>query len=203
MATEQTPEINLDATQATLLHDVESVEKSSPTLVTLNGSVESWEKMMSVLLTLRASNISAVLMLKKSENFLEDEEIQFLFSFLRDWDQLFLNNFLQICEEWVPKEFQETLRTEAKIELKWAREWLMASSDQRIHKYPGLPWRRFIRKIVDENYAFATRFLELAAAPATSENVQAMIVHIQQLLEAKKKVISIFPKRWSKPSDNN
>src|SRR5690606_9168858 len=116
---------------------------------------------------------------------------------LRDWDQLFVENFLAVCEAWVPQEFQQALRTEAKIELKWAKEWMTAASDQRIHKYPGLPWRSFLRKIMAENYDFAMKFLELTAAAATDENVKKMVAHIQGFLEAKKKVVCVFPKRWN------
>ena len=90
------------------------------------------------------------------------------------------------------------MQTEAKIELKWFREWLMAASDSRIHKYPGMPWRSFIRKVVGENYTFACTFLELVASTATPENREYLQLLMKGFLESKKKFICTFPKRWGK-----
>ena len=193
-------EINADeiTENAALLSELSLAEKNQTPIVTLVGSIESWERIKTFLFASRASNVAALFLLKKPEGFLEDEEIQYLFGFLRDWDQLFVENFLSVCEAWVPQEFQQALKTEAKIELKWAKEWMTAASDQRIHKYPGLPWRSFLRKIMAENFDFAMKFLELTAAPATDENVKKMVTHIQSFLEAKKKVVCVFPKRWPK-----
>ena len=201
MSIEVTPEIDVDS-----LQDVDANEylkrfsqsaDDSPTLVTVTGSVGSWEKVKETLFALRSANISPILHLK-ADTELDDEEIVFLFSFLRDWDQLFLHNFLEICGDWVPKEFQAALQNESKIELKWVSEWLTANSDQRIYKYPGLPWRSFVRKIVGENYDFAMVFMMLAASAATDENVKSMHDHIKAFLEIKKKVVCVFPKRWGK-----
>jgi hypothetical protein len=47
-----------------------------------------------------------------------------------------------------------------------------------------------------ENYRFAVRFLELAAAPATEENLAAITKHIVEFVETKKKVVCIFPKKF-------
>lgn len=198
MSTE-TAEVDLDRLdESAILHNVADFEKKSLPLVTLTSSVDDWEKIRKTLLALRSSNISAVLLIKKSEEFLEDEEIQAIFTFLRDWDQLLLQNVLEICEGWVPEVFLAPLQNEAKIELKWFKEWWVAVSDPRIHKYPGLPWRRFVRKVVGENYDFATQFLHLVSLPATPENIAAVQTHFNTFLESKKKVLSIFPKKWSK-----
>jgi hypothetical protein len=204
MSTDTTPEINADAVKenAELLSELSLAERNQTPIVTLRGSIENWERIKTFLFASRASNVAALFLLNKPEGFLEDEEITYLFGFLRDWDQLFVENFLAVCEAWVPQEFQEALRTEAKIELKWAKEWMTANSDQRIHKYPGLPWRSFLRKIMAENFAFAMKFLELTAAPATDENVKKMVAHIQAFLEAKKKVVCVFPKRWNKLNEH-
>jgi hypothetical protein len=204
MSTENSGEINVDGIPETenLLQYLTAAEKSQTPVVTLTGSLESFERIKTFLFASRAANVSALFLLKKPENFLEDEEIHYLFEFLRDWDQLYVANFLAVCAEWVPQEFQEPLKTEAKIELKWAKEWLTASTDQRISKYPSLPWRSFIRKVNSENFAFAIRFMELAAAPATDENVALMIEHMKNFLEAKKKVLCVFPKRWNKATEH-
>ncbi|MBM4302915.1 MAG: hypothetical protein FJ112_01155 [Deltaproteobacteria bacterium] len=199
MSIESMPEINVDQSQQ-LGEMVQSFSQSDgevPLLVNITGSVQSWEKIKDLLCGLRAVNISPILHIKGGVP-LDDDEIIFLFSFLRDWDQLFLHNFLEICGEWVPKEFQTVLQNESKIEMKWISEWLTANGDQRIYKYPSLPWRSFIRKIIGENYQFALVFLMMAAAPATDENVKAMHDHIRAFLEAKKKVICVFPKKWGK-----
>lgn len=199
MSIESMPEINVDNLQE--LSDgagsFSAGEKGDKLLVNVTGSVQSWEKIKDTLCDLRAANLSPVLHIKGGIP-LDDDEIMFLFAFMRDWDQLFLHNFLELCGEWVPKEFQPILITESKIEMKWISEWLTANSDQRIYKYPSLPWRSFIRKIIGENYNFAVAFLALAAAPATEENVKAMHEHIKSFLEIKKKVVCVFPKKWGK-----
>lgn len=199
MSIDSMPEINVDLTQkaAEVLSGIAPKNNDSHLLVNVTGSVQSWEKIKDTLCDLRAANISPILHIKGGVA-LDDDEILFLFAFMRDWDQLFLHNFLEICGEWVPKEFQSVLQTESKIEMKWISEWLTANSDQRIYKYPSLPWRSFIRKIIGENYNFACVFLMLAAAPATEDNVSAMHDHIKAFLEAKKKVVCVFPKRWGK-----
>lgn len=199
MSIEAIPEVDLDRLEIpAILRNVTELEEKQQPLVTLTATIGEWEKIRKTLLALRSSNISAMLLLKRSEDLLEDEELAAIFTFLRDWDQCLLHNVLEICEGWIPQVFLAPLRNEAKLELKWFREWWAGVSDTRINKYPGLPWRRFVRKVVGENYDFATRFLELVALPATPENIQAVQNHFNAFLEAKKKVLSIFPKRWSK-----
>jgi len=193
------PEIDIDALEgAALLSRLQDLEKQAYPLVTLTSSVNDWEKIRSSLLALRSSGMSAMLLLRRSQELLEDDEIQVIFTYLRDWDQLLLHNVLEICEGWIPAAYLPRLQIEAKLELKWFKEWWMAMSDPRIHKYPGLPWRRFVRKVVGENFDFAIRFLYLVALPATPENIDEVRVHFETFFEAKKKVLSIFPKKWSK-----
>lgn len=180
---------------------VETCENKKESLVVLNASIESLERVVLSLMAFRAANISAILQLKKPEGFLEDEELNALFRFLKEWDQLFLINFVEICGDWVPQDFQSALRNEAKIEIKWAREWLTANSDQRIYKYPSLPWRSFLRKIIGENCNFVLRFLELTTLPGTPENIKLMNDHLKAFLEAKKKVVCVFPKKWGNKGD--
>jgi hypothetical protein len=159
---------------------------------------EHWSRIKRGLCDLRAAGRSAVLLLKRTDAFLEDDDVLSIFAFLRDWDQFLLHNFLELCEDWVPNTYQPLLQTEAKLELKWFQEWLTASSDTRIHKYPGLPWRSYVRKVVGENYQFATIFLELTANAATPENIQAVQKHFTEFFEGKKKVLCMFPKHWSR-----
>lgn len=204
MSTDLISNINLDGMEVGLLSkNITKAGESDKPLIHLTGSIANWESIQNSLLILRASNKSALLHLKRGVDFLEDDEIQYLFSTLRDWDQLTVENFMEICGEWVPQEFQPILKNEAKIEQKWTEEWLTASTDEKIAKYPGLPWRSFIRKTIGENYQFAVRFLELAAAPATEENVALMVSHIKAFLEAKKKVVCVFPKKWGKQGESH
>lgn len=199
MSTEALPEVNLDILESnSLLRDISTLEKKQQPLVSVQVSLQNLERAQSILCVLRAANISALITLKRGDVFLEDEEIQEVFHFLHEWDQLTLQNFLEICENWVPQPFIEPLRTESKVELKWFKEWLSAVSDPQIHRYPGLPWRSFVRKVNAENYSFAVQFLELIARPATPENVQAVQEHLSQMLTAKRKVLCIFPKRWNR-----
>ncbi|MBI4405933.1 MAG: hypothetical protein HY537_17370 [Deltaproteobacteria bacterium] len=178
--------------------DLSLYEEDSPVFVSVVASVENWEKIKDSLCKLRASNISAMLFLNHLDVDLEDEELQYVFSYLRDWDQLTLHNILQLVGDWVPQALHQALLNEAKTEMKWFREWWVASHDSRLHKYPGLPWRSFIRKIINENFEFASFFLKLAASAATAENIQATENLVRGFLENKKKVVCIFPKKWNK-----
>ncbi|MFM8270593.1 MAG: hypothetical protein ACKN9V_10435, partial [Pseudomonadota bacterium] len=164
MFIEGLPELNVDKVTGPveIEQQVSELEKQQAPLVGIHASIDSWDKIEAAICSLRSANLSALLALQKSADILNDDEILYLFGVLRDWDQLTLQNFLEVCGDWIPQEFQEILKNEAKIELKWAKEWLTAVSDPRITKYPALPWRSFTRKIVAENYRFAVRFLELA-----------------------------------------
>ncbi|NBX93705.1 MAG: hypothetical protein EB078_02375 [Proteobacteria bacterium] len=198
MFIEGIPELNVDSglEQEEIEKQISEFEKKQSPLIGLQASLDNWKKIQSAICALRSANVSALLELRKSNEALEDDELIYVFGILRDWDQLYIQNFLELCGDWVPQEFQEILKNEAKIELKWAKEWLTAATDQRITKYPTLPWRSFTRKIVGENYQFAVKFLELAAAPATPENLTAIHAHIKSFVESKKKVVCVFPKKW-------
>ncbi len=202
MSIEPLAEIQLDKVeQGELAENIKQLEAEDTAVVTLNASVDDFDRILSALMTFRSANISTILLIHKSDDPndpIEDEEIQAIFTFLRNWDQLLLHNVLELCGDWVPQTFITALEAEAKSELKWFREWWTAYSDQRIHKYPILPWRRFVRKVVQENYQFAIRFLDLVAKPATPENIQEVQKHFQTFLENKRKVLSIFPKKWSR-----
>lgn len=198
MFIEGLPELNVDAvmSEGELGQEISKLEETQAPLVGIQGSLAHWDQIQTAICTLRSANVSALLALRKEERPLEDDEILYVFGVLRDWDQLTLHNFLELCGDWIPQEFQEILKNESKIELKWAKEWLTATTDPRITKYPTLPWRSFTRKVMAENYKFAVKFLELAAAPATEENVKAIHQHIREFVEIKKQVVCIFPKKW-------
>jgi len=167
-----------------------SLSEKNLFFITLEASGEDTEKIRSALCAIRAANLAAVLLLKRPENQLDLEKVASLIVFLREWDQLLLHNILQLCEHLVPAEFRPAFWNESKIELKWFREWVSASQDPRIYKVPGLPWRSFIRKIVQENFEFADDLLSMP-----EDNLKELLVNF---LAKKKKVVCLFPKRWSK-----
>lgn len=171
------------------------LENRGPRLVTLTCSPVHVDRAKQALLGLRAEGVPSVLLLNARQSLLDDEEMAVLFTFLHDWDQLLLRNILELCLDWIPKEFQVALQQEARTELKWFQEWQLAANDPRVHKYPGMPWRSFIRRINAENRAFAGEFLRLIALPSTPENQQALGKTLQEFLTTKKKVVSVFPKR--------
>lgn len=200
MSIEPTPRLDLDQIlgEEAILSQVRAFEGKSIPLVTLSASVESLVRVRTTLLELRSLNISALLQLTPASVPLTDDELDVVFAFLRDWDQLILQNFLELCRDRVPPEYLGLLQNEAKIESKWFQEWQMATSDSRIHKYPTLPWRSFIRKIVRENYRFVSTFLPLVKPEVREENAVQVQQVVREFLEAKKKVVCIFPKRWGK-----
>ncbi len=198
MSIEPTPDVDLDVLGERLALHLSTIEKQNVSVVHVTASISNWDRIKETLLQLRSANISPILHLRRGESLLEDEEIIYLFTFLRQWDQFLLVNFMEICGEWIPPEYQEKFRFEAKTELKWFKEWATAASDPRIHKYPGLPWRSFMRKINTENFQFATKFLELVAAPSTDEARSQLQREIKAFLENKKKVVCVFPKNWNR-----
>lgn len=200
MSIEPAPRLELDnyLGEEAILTQVRSYEGKSIPLVTLVASVESLLRVRTTLCELRSLNISALLLLTPASVPFNDDELEVVFSFLRDWDQLILNNFLELCRDRIPPAYLGLLQTEAKIELKWFQEWQIATSDARIHKYPTLPWRSYIRKIVRENYKFASTFLPLVKPEVLEANAAETQHVLREFLEAKKKVVCIFPKRWGK-----
>lgn len=198
MPIEGAHEVDLDAVPSAeaLASSIADLERGGVTAVTLTASPPHWDVVREALPRLRAAGIAAVLLVKKPSEPLFDEEITALFDYLKLWDQFLLHNVLEACPEKFPKGAVSALSHEAKLELKWITEWAAASADPRVHKYPGLPWRRFIRKINDENYAFVIRFLEHMKGPETQENVEAAKQLFRAFLEEKKKVVNLFPKKW-------
>lgn len=173
--------------------EILELERQNLQCVYVVGSLDTWEKIERVLCALRGANIASLLLMTRVESEPPEEEMRYVLSFLRNWDQLLLHNILALRGRLIPNQYDQLLRNEAKVELKWFREWLMAQHDPRLYKYPGLPWRSFIRKIVAENYSFTDALWALEGAQ-DSEITRKLAL----FLEAKKKVVCIFPKRWGK-----
>ena len=178
-----------------LRRQLDSMEKLP--VVYLEASLQSWEKIKISLLGLRASNVPGILLLKEAPQ-ASLEEIAETLIFLKNWDQLYVHNFLALCGKFLPERALKDFQQESKIELKWVREWLTASHDQRIAKYPGLPWRSFLRKIVSENYEFAENFLRFAVPESEEASETKTLELLVSFLKAKKKAVCIFPKNWGK-----
>jgi hypothetical protein len=198
MLIEQIPQFNLDQVNETdqFVRWAEGLEQGRVPLVSVSVPLDWWEGIPFFIGTLRSANVSVILQVKKLPNMLLDEgQMKHVFSSLRDWDQMLLSNFMELCEERVPEHFRASLKTEAKFELKWFAEWLTASSDFRIHRYPGLPWRSFVRKINRENFEFASLVLSSQVAEVPGD--LGIDDKIKQFLEEKKKVVCVFPKRWN------
>jgi hypothetical protein len=155
-------------------------------VIPLSTSVRAWKETRAALLELRALGYSALVHLKEGEENSESFEV---LEELCAWDQLSLRNVLVLMRKKIPESFFESLRLEAKIEEKWFSEWNQALQDPRLHKYPGLPWRRFIRKANRENLDFAKKIE--AVSGGDCENA------VTEFLLLKKKAVNIFPKKWS------
>jgi hypothetical protein len=175
-------------------------EQTTTPVVYLEGSLHSWERAKSALLSLRASNIAGILLMSSSQSGLapSPDETSRMLIFLRDWDELFLHNIVSLCRDFIPKELHKDFELEAKMELMWFREWFTASHDTRISKYPGLPWRAFIRKIVSENYLFAEQLMNLARSTYDEEQGVELRNFLRSFLRSRKKAIALFPKKWSR-----
>lgn len=187
------PDLDLDALRATALtRQLASLEKKKKMLATLASSATNVERMKETLCALRASGISPLLLVRKPATALSKDAILELFGFLRDWDQLLLKNMLEIAGDCIPAKYLPVLHQEARTEMKWFQEWQTAVADPRIHRYPGLPWRSFLRKVNAENSIFAKSILR----DDTAENQLEGLV--EEFLKGKKKTICIFPKNWGK-----
>lgn len=200
MSTE--PPIRLDdlVADSELASVLATYDQSTTPVVYLEGSLGSWERAKSALLSLRASNIAGILLMAPGESghTMTVDQTAKMLCFLRDWDELFLHNIVSLCRDLIPKELHKDFELEAKMELMWFREWFTASHDTRISKYPGLPWRAFIRKIVSENYAFSEQLISLAQASHDENQGVELRNYLRSFLRSRKKAIALFPKKWSR-----
>ena len=181
-----------------LLTEVHAFESRDSAVVFVEASLQNRGRIETTFCSFRASNIAAILVIKPPHPRPSLEAASSFLMFLRDWDQLLLHNFLAIGGDWISEKYRSLLRAEARIETKWFQEWLTASHDSRISKYPGLPWRSFIRKTVQENFNFSQDYLQLLTIEDDGEREGALKLLVEGFLKEKKRAISIFPKRWSK-----
>ncbi len=193
MSIEINPDLDLDSLLPEhIAKQLLQFEERKATLVTVAASIEKLEAIRQAFCSLRASGISSLLLLRKVDIPLTTEEVLAIFAFLRDWDQLLLRNLLEIASDKIPAGFLPHLVAEAKTEFKWFQEWQTAVSDPRIHRYPGLPWRSFLRKVNAENFAFAQAILR------DDSGHEVLDATVKSFLIGKKKTICIFPKNWGK-----
>lgn len=198
MSTENQTEFDLSTLKGRNLESaIKKVQSKTPPLCTLTCGAGSMDELKDVLCRLRAEGVAFLVLLKGGSELVDESETLKVFATLRDWDQLLVRNILELCIGWIPAAYHDVLRAEAKTELKWFEQWQSAAIDPRIHRYPALPWRSFLRKINAENYEFISELMELTLKPATPETQKATADRIKAFLEAKKKTICIFPKRWN------
>lgn len=181
--------------------EIARLEAASPSLVSLNAAMEALVPLGEALCMLRAANLPAVVSVRPIDRSPSKVELASAIQFLRDWDQLSLENILSLASAWIPPKYLEELRQEAKVESKWIREWLRAAHDQRLSKLPGLPWRSFLRKTVGENYLFADALLEREPMGEGGEHEMEFLFRV--FLDRKKKAVNVFPKRWRRDGETH
>ncbi len=198
MSTESPLLFDLDAiADSALLPAMEAGEDGNRALVRLSGSVAVWDRLKILMPQLRASGVAVVLSLKKGTAEISEERLTEIFSCLKLWDQFTLQNLLELSGHWLLPQFFTPLQQESRLEMKWFEEWSTAAADTRLHKYPNLPWRRFIRKANDENYHFFTKLLTEWGVGSDDEEVRVGSV-VAEFLKEKRKAVNIFPKRFNK-----
>ena len=187
-------------TTADLERSLQLIENRAQSIVYLESDLNHFDRIRTSLLILRAQGISPVLLLTKSEPPLNTAELESVIPFLRDWDQLFIYNILVLFDGWLPEKFQKHFEMEMKIELKWFREWLVASQDSRISRYPGLPWRSYMRKVIGENFDFAQTLLQIGSNIEPEKRKEDLTIEnlVLAYLKSRKKAICFFPKKWGR-----
>lgn len=175
------------------------LEESDGHFAEVHCEVEKLSELGSVLCAFRARNVSVLLHLDKNYEAEDDVQAASAIACLHEWDQLSLQSVLILCRRLIPESALKMLEAESKIEQMWMREWFTASENPQIGKIPGLPWRRFIRKVVFENFEFADGLFQIQLSDEPEEvRHQKLKEHLIHFLQNKKKVVSIFPKKWSK-----
>lgn len=187
-------------TTADLERSIALMESRPEAIVYLESDLEHFDRIRTSLCLLRAQNVSAVLLLTKSEPPLNNNELESVLPFLRDWDQLFLYNIMVLFDGWIADKFKKHIDTEIKIELKWFREWLVANQDSRISRYPGLPWRSYMRKVIGENFDFAQTLLTVGGHLPPEQRKEDLTIEnlVLAYLKSRKKAICFFPKKWGR-----
>jgi len=186
-------------TSEALSKQLAKCETSGQAVVYLEADLTEFERVRSSLCLLRASNLSPILLLKPLDPPPTVAELEAVIPYLRDWDQLFLFNILVLFQGWLPPSFAKELELEAKIELKWFREWLVANQDARLSRYPGLPWRSYIRKVIGENYDFTLMLLRVGQPDESGQRDEMTLGNLlRSFLKSRKKAICFFPKKWGR-----
>lgn len=187
-------------TAADLERSLALMENRTEKIVYLESDLEHFDRVRTAVMALRAINLSPVVLLAKSEPPPNHTELEYIISYLRDWDQLFIYNILVLFDGWLPEKFKKEFETEVKIELKWFREWLVANQDARFSRYPGLPWRSYIRKVIGENFDFAQTLLNIGANIAPEKRKDDLTIEniVLAYLKSRKKAICFFPKKWGR-----
>ncbi len=164
-------------------------EPDVPRIVPVQASLERWSALVQLLCDLRSRGVMPLVQVSGG-NSLSDAAVLERFRFLSAWDQCLLANVLVVVERFLPDAYRTALQQESRIEAKFFREWATAATE-RLGRYPALPWRRFIRNVNEENYRFAEAcVLAQNEPPALGEAVK-------RLLEAKRKTVNIFPKKFN------
>ncbi len=199
MSIDRHPVVDLDhlVDEATLFGAAVLAPDAPPALLRLAFTLAQWDRVKTLMPRLRSENVAVILLLKKGEADIAEERLTEVFAHLRLWDQFTLTNLLELCGGWFTPRLLGPLQQEAKIELKWFEEWSTASTDSRLHKYPTLPWRRFIRKATTENYQFFTKVLEQWGNGDSDEEKKVESV-VAEFLREKRKAVNIAPKRFKK-----
>lgn len=166
--------------------------KATPPFLKLDGNGCTKAQLEAALCDARALGVGVVLTVLAAE----DTGAAALIDFLRDWDQLSLSNAIEACARYLPAAALPVLREHATIESKWFEQWHMALGDPRFARYPNLPWRRFLRRINEENHRFFRSWLDDQAFQFASDDPMAA-GRIRAFLATKQKTVSLFPKRWN------
>lgn len=203
MSTEPTAHFDLEslADDGAVLAALSSTEADDRPLIRLVGGVGQWERIKQLMPQLRSANVAVCLSFKKGGE-VSEETLTEIFAHLRLWDQFTLHNLLELSGQWLAPQFLKALSQEARFETKWFEEWSTAAADTRLHKYPNLPWRRFIRKANHENYQFFTTLLEEWGKGTDDEEARVGAV-VAAFLKEKRKAVNIAPKRFNKKETNS
>lgn len=160
-------------------------------VVTVRASLERWDDLVRALCELRGRGVLAQVDLVGPVTLAEATLLDH-FRFLAAWDQCSLGNVLGIVDRWLPDAHRQALQQEARFEARFFREWATAAVEPRLARYPALPWRRFLRNVNEENYRFAE------ACILQQNDPPALLAAIERLMEAKRRTVNLFPKKWAK-----
>jgi len=164
-------------------------EPDASRIVPVQASLDRWPELVQLLCDLRGRGAMPLVQVSGGSA-LPDATLLERFRFLSAWDQCLLANVLVVVDRFLPDAHRKALEQESRIEAKFFREWATAATE-RLGRYPALPWRRFIRNVNEENYRFAE------ACVMAQNDPSALGEAVKRLLDAKRKAVNIFPKKWN------